>query len=243
MLDLNCDLGEGERDTAALMDCVTSANIACGGHAGDFESMKLAVRLAIERGVRIGAHPGLADRAGFGRNVTTVSLDDFTRLMLEQTGRLEAILNAKSSARLHHIKLHGALYHLVEESAALRESYLALVAKFWPELIVYARAGGRVTAEADRFGVKVWPEGFLDRAYRADGTLVPRSTPGAMLTREQFQERLRRVRTGAAFPSADGGAVALNAVTWCLHGDSPHALDLARRARILIEPRPGTRST
>src|SRR5262245_19829280 len=137
--DLNCDLGENEprKITAALMRSVTSANIACGGHAGDLDTMRIAVKLALRHNVRIGAHPGLPDRANFGRLPTPITAADFKTLVLQQVSALERIAH-DAGARLHHIKLHGALYHMVEQQPALRRAYLEMLREFWPNALIFS---------------------------------------------------------------------------------------------------------
>jgi len=234
--DLNCDLGEGEprRKTVAFMRLVTSANIACGGHAGSIATMRAAVRLALEQNVRIGAHPGLPDRENFGRAVTALASVDFSLLLVQQVSALEVMAQSEG-ARLAHVKLHGALYHLVEEDRSLRREYLQTMRRFWPRLIIFARAGGVVVREAATFGLRAWPEGFLDRAYRPDGSLAPRTDSGALLDRGQFAERLRSIQeTGALLLSEGAAGHELRPRTWCLHSDSPHALDFARAVRAAL---------
>src|SRR5262245_34454854 len=135
--DLNCDLGEGEplEQTEALMPLITSANIACGGHAGSADTMRACIRLALQYGVRIGAHPGLPQRETLGRSPADISPTDFVTLILQQVSALETMART-SNARLHHIKLHGALYHRVEEHKPLRQAYLSIISECWPTTII-----------------------------------------------------------------------------------------------------------
>src|SRR5262245_44340148 len=144
-LDLNCDLGEGEPlvRTRALMRWITSANVACGGHAGDTQLMTACVRLARRYGVRLGAHPGPWDRANRGRSRVEISPDELELLLIHQVGALEKIAHAKA-AKLHHVKLHGGLYHAVESSETLAKHYVTTVKHWWPGVKIYACAGGRV---------------------------------------------------------------------------------------------------
>src|ERR1041385_2748764 len=148
-LDLNCDLGEGEplARTRALMRWITSANIACGGHAGDVKSMEACVRLAKQFGVRVGAHPGPWDRDDFGRGSVRMTPDELELLLLQQVGALERMARAHR-VPLHHIKLHGALYHLSETDSALGRRYLECVGRWWPSAKIYARAGGAIKQRA-----------------------------------------------------------------------------------------------
>jgi UPF0271 protein len=152
-LDLNCDLGEGEAlsHTRALMHWITSANVACGGHAGDLRTMESCVRLAKRFGVRLGAHPGPWSRGNFGRGRVDLTPDEFELLLLQQVGALERIAR-QHSVKLHHIKLHGGLYHASEESDALGARYVATVRRSWPKCVLYVRAGGRVARLADASG-------------------------------------------------------------------------------------------
>ena len=221
-LDLNCDLGENEprTRTAALMRHITSANIACGGHAGNIESMRSAVTLALQYHVAIGAHPGLNDRSNFGRIAQAISAADFKTLVLQQVSALERIAR-EAGARLRHVKLHGALYHMVEEQSALRRAFLEVMREFWPSLIVYGIAGGEVAGGASKAGLKSWSEGFLDRRYTADGQLVPRNQSGAVLTLSEFQTRLESLQN-----------LPIYAKTWCIHSDTKDAVEFARRAKI-----------
>lgn len=226
-LDLNCDLGEWESPprTRALMQRITSANVACGGHAGDARSMTRCVRLAREFGVRLGAHPGLPDRAGGGRIEARVTPDDLERLLVEQVGTLTALARTEG-VRLHHIKLHGALYHATERDPRLARHYLAVVTRRWPGAVIYARAGGRVAALAGRG--QVWGEAFLDRAYREDGTLVPRGEPGALLpTLRAMREQARNLMERGEVITRSGKRIPLLAKTLCLHSDTPQAVRLA----------------
>ena len=232
--DINCDLGEGEPlvRTRALMRCVTSANVACGGHAGDVRIMERCALLAVRHGVRLGAHPGLQD--GFGRAQAVVSVKDLETLLIQQVGGLQAVARG-CRARLHHVKLHGSLYHAVEREAPLRRAFLRAMSRWFPGLKVYALAGGTVAAEAPRLGVDVWEEGFLDRAYRDDGTLVPRGETGALMTdARQRKVRLERLREGGGLLSAGGCPLSVRPRTLCVHGDSGEAIALARLARRLL---------
>ncbi len=228
-LDLNCDLGEGEpvMRTRAIMRCVTSANVACGGHAGDAQTMLRCVRLAAEHQVRLGAHPGTWSRQDFGRAATAMSADELELLLLQQVGALECVARTEGM-RLHHIKLHGALYHATEQDVRLARGYLDIVARHWPAAIVYARAGGRVAAQADRAGVRVWAEAFLDRRYRSDGSLVPRSETNAMVTGlpALLKQADGLIERGEVVTDT-GECIRLRPRTLCLHGDAPHAARLA----------------
>jgi UPF0271 protein len=228
--DLNCDLGEGEprQRTRALMRYVTSVNIACGGHAGDVVSMDYCVRWARKLGVRPGAHPGVA--GNFGRDEPDLGPRELGLLVLQQVGALRRLAEVQR-VRLHHIKLHGGLYHLVERQPGLARAYVAAVKRWFPGLRIYALAGGRVAALGRKVGVTVWEEAFADRAYRTDGTLVPRAEPGAVLHQPStVRARLRELRAGRAILATDGSRLALRPRTICVHGDTPGAVAFARVA-------------
>lgn len=227
-IDLNCDLGEGEpaARTRALMRWMHSANIACGGHAGNPESMRRCVRLAAERGVRVGAHPGPA--GGFGRNAQHIEPQTLATAVLHQVGALQVIAAAEGSP-LHHVKLHGAYYHASEADPVLARVYLSTLSDYFPQVRVYALAGGRVATLARNMGIEVREEMFADRAYRADGSLVPRSQPGALLDApHEAIERFKHWLHSGRMRTMEGHEIEIAAQTVCLHGDHPHALALAR---------------
>ena len=229
--DLNCDLGEGEpwARTRALLRQITSANVACGGHAGDALTMERVVVEAKALGVRLGAHPGVP--GAFGRGEVTLSPGQLQTLVLQQVGALD-LLARRHGSRLHHIKLHGALYHAVENDKALGRAYVEAVTRWFPKVKIYARAGGLILTLAREVGVAAWAEGFIDRAYCANGQLVPRNQDGALLTRSrEITERLREWRQTGGWKSLEGSWVAVPARTLCLHGDTPGAVALARAIR------------
>ena len=229
--DINCDLGEGEsrQRTEALMRCITSANVACGGHAGTPDSMRFCVRLAKKYGVRLGAHPGPPSISGnFGRSAIKVSPSQLKSWLLEQVGALESIAH-EQGIRLHHVKLHGALYHASETNGKVARCYVQTVRLKWPRVKIFAQAGGRVTAVARRTGVFVWEEGFLDRGYNDDGKLLPRGEPGALLTAvKDVLARLERLRARGEVLCASGKVIHLRSRTLCIHSDTPYAIRLAR---------------
>lgn len=241
-LDLNCDLGEGESPerTLALLGLVDSANIATGGHAGDEDSMRRCLAGSRRFGVHAGAHPGLPSRADFGRgSPASVSARDLQALLSDQVARF-AGLAAELNVPFHHLKLHGALYHAVESSPALARACLEFVGRTWPGLLVYARAGGAVQAASAQVpAVTIWPEGFLDRGYADDGTLVPRGAPGSILHNpEAIRQRLRDLRDRGGLRTATGRWLPLQPRTLCIHGDSPRAIECLREIRNELPRRP-----
>ncbi len=230
--DLNCDLGEGEplARTHALMGCVTSVNIACGGHAGDIASMERCVSLAAERHLRIGAHPGPWDRQTQGRAAVQLSAEELELLLLHQVSALERICR-QHKTRLHHIKLHGALYHLSESDLLIGQRYLQAVHHWWPQTKIYVRAGSWLVEKAKTLGVPVWREAFADRGYESDGRLVARTSPGALISKPQsVARRVDQLRRSAVLEAHDGTRLSLEAETICVHSDTPNALALAKAA-------------
>lgn len=230
-IDLNCDLGEGAGADAELMPLVSSANIACGAHAGDDATMRETVRLALRHGVAIGAHPGFADREHFGRREMPVSPGEAEALVLDQVRRLQEVVRALGGA-LHHVKLHGALYNQASRDRALAAAVVAAVrAAAVPRLYVLSGSVLEAVAREDG-GVAVASEVFADRTYQRDGTLTPRTRPDALVADEAtaVAQVLRFVRDGRV-RATDGADVPVRADTVCLHGDGPHAVAFARRLR------------
>ena len=235
-VDLNADVGEGLPDVdAALLALVTSANIACGLHAGDPHTMRKTVALAVRHGVAVGAHPGFDDREGFGRRPVQLSAIELADLILYQLGALDAIARAEGAA-LHHVKPHGALYNQGERDETLAVDIITAVRTFDPQLRLVGRAGSAMARAAARLGHPFTAEAFADRRYRADGSLVARSEPGAVLTQpDKVAAQVRRLVTEGEVLSDDGTRVPVAFETLCLHGDTPGAGALA--ARILQELR------
>lgn len=237
---LNCDLGEGEPRalTRSLIAHVDLANIACGGHAGDRESMTFCLERARAEAVRAGAHPGIPRPGSFGRGTPDdLTADALQALLDEQVGRLLDAAAAVSVPVLH-LKLHGTLYHQVDADPGLGRAYVDHVRRRWPGLAIVARTGGGVVEQAREWGHPVLREGFLDRGYRADGTLVPRGNVGDLLHDPRLVlDRLQSLQTRGGWPAVDGAWVALEADTLCVHGDSPGALRILESLRRVF-PRP-----
>jgi UPF0271 protein len=230
--DLNCDLGENESPARcrALMRWITSANIACGGHAGSAETMQRCVALAKNLGVRIGAHPGLPGRADFGRGKIRLTTAAFELQLWQQVDALDKIVRA-GGTRLHHVKLHGGLYHLSDEDEAIARSYIKTVKRGWPGMIIYARANGLVERLARKYSVRVWPEAFADRAYADDGRLLSRAQPNALITTSrEVRARVRDLMNGGMTTVSDR-RLALHCRTICVHSDTPNAPRLAHAVR------------
>jgi len=211
-IDLNCDLGEGAGADAELMPLVSSANIACGAHAGDDATMRETARLALRHGVAIGAHPGFADREHFGRRELPVSPGEAETLVLQQVRRLQEVVRALGGA-LHHVKLHGALYNQASRDRALATAVVAAVrASSVPRLYVLSGSVLEAVAREDG-GVAAASEVFADRTYQRDGTLTPRTRPDALVADEAtaVAQVLRFVRDGRV-RATDGTDVPVRAV-------------------------------
>jgi UPF0271 protein len=231
-LDLNADVGEGDpRSDEALLPLVTSANIACGVHAGDAHTMRTTVAMAMRYRVAVGAHPGFNDREGFGRRPQQLSADEIRELLLPQLAALDAIARAEG-ATLHHVKPHGALYNQAETDGALAVAIVSAIREFDPTLRLVGRAGSAMEQAARTAGHPFTPEAFADRRYRADGSLLPRSEPGAVLgDPEEVARQVRSLVTDGEVRASDSSRVAVSFGTLCVHGDTPGAPMLARRIR------------
>lgn len=230
-IDLNCDLGEGVGHDAEVMPFVTSVNIACGAHAGDSSLMAASVALAHRHGVAIGAHPGHADREHFGRHEIEMGIAEIATLVAEQI----ACLAACAGPLLHHVKLHGGLYHQVSRDAAAAEAVAAAIAARWPRLVVYALAGSVLADQARRAGLAVAEEAFIDRAYAADGSLVPRIRPGATIhDASEAAARAVALATRGRVRAIDGREILVRADTLCIHGDGRDPGAMARAVRAAL---------
>ncbi|MDJ0380913.1 5-oxoprolinase subunit PxpA [Streptomyces sp. G-G2] len=242
VIDLNADLGEGFgrwtlTDDEALLSVVTSANVACGFHAGDPAIMRRVCERAAERGVRIGAQVSYRDLAGFGRRAMEVPADELAAEVAYQIGALEVFARAAGS-RVSYVKPHGALYNRTVGDAAQAGAVVAgvrLAAGPGADLPVLGLPGSLLLAAAAAEGLTAVPEAFADRAYTPAGTLVPRDRPGAVLGgADAVVAQALAVAAGGAVTAADGSRVAVAARSLCLHGDTPGAAELARRVRAAL---------
>lgn len=239
-IDLNSDLGEGYGpwmmgDDARILDCVTSANIACGGHASDPETMYRTLRLAADRGVTVGAHPGYADREGFGRRIIPMAPDEIGRMVVAQTGALVAMARLAGTT-VRYVKPHGALGNLAAADATVASAIVAAVQAMDPTLAILAISGTQLEQAARAAGATVFSEIFADRAYQPDGQLVPRSVPGAMLhDATAAADRLLAFLRSGRMPVLGGEPIALAAASICVHGDSPDATAMAWHIRARLE--------
>jgi UPF0271 protein len=229
-IDLNCDLGEGAGNDAAIMPQITSANIACGFHAGNANIMQATVRLAKQHNVAIGAHPGWNDLQGFGRREMQAPADEVEALVLYQIGALYAFVKAEG-AELRHVKPHGALYNQAAKDRALADAIARAVKRFSGGLILVGLAGSQMIEAGITIGIKVAHEAFPDRGYSADGSLLPRNLPGAVI------EEPIRVAQNAIALAKNGihcGDRIIIPDTLCLHGDNARAVENARALRTLL---------
>ncbi|UCB31734.1 LamB/YcsF family protein [Duffyella gerundensis] len=228
-IDFNADLGEGCASDRALLQLVSSANIACGFHAGDAATMLQSVRWAQEFGVAIGAHPSFPDRENFGRTAMQLPAETVYAQVVYQVGALKALAESEG-AKLVHVKPHGMLYNQSARDPLLADAIARAVKAVDAGLILVGLANSVSIEAAKRVGLKTRQEVFADRGYQADGALVPRGQPGAMIDSEDraIAQTLAMVQQGRV-QSVDGQWVPLQAESVCLHGDGEHALNFARR--------------
>ncbi len=211
-----------------LMDYISSANIACGFHAGDPEVMQHTVGMAVKKGVAVGAHPGLPDLQGFGRRDMKISVNEAYQMTLYQIGALFGFVKA-GGGKLHHVKAHGALYNMAAKDAALAKAIVEAVHDFDPTLILYALAGSEMVQAAKKTGIVAASEVFADRTYQDDGSLTPRTQNNALITDErQSTEQVLLMVKHQQVVSVNNKTIDLKAETLCLHGDGVHAVDFAK---------------
>lgn len=234
-IDLNCDLGEGYPNDAGLMPLISSANIACGEHAGDEDTMRRCIDLALESGVALGAHPGFSDKENFGRLPVLLTPEEYTDLIVRQLDRIQTIATA-AGARLHHVKPHGALYNMAAQDPELAGLIARAVLAFDPSLILYGLSGSVSIAQARAAGLRTASEVFADRTYQPNGQLTPRSMPNALIQDQDQcrQQVLDMVQLGCV-RAVDGSVVPIAAETICLHGDGDHATAFAHSIRQFLE--------
>lgn len=239
-IDLNCDLGESFGPwpmgaDEAVMPHITSANVACGAHAGDPSVMRRTVRLAREAGVAVGAHPGFPDLQGFGRREMKLDPRDVEDFVLAQIGALWAIARAEGMT-LQHVKPHGALYNMAARDRALADAIARAIRAFDPQLTMFGLPNSPMTDAARDAGLRIAAEGFADRAYQGDGSLTPRTTPGAVIhDADAVVDRAVRMARDGVVLTSGGQEIRMRVDTICVHGDTPGAAELARRIRAGLE--------
>ena len=239
-IDLNCDMGESFGAYTigadeAVMSSISSANVACGYHAGDPAVMRRTVRLACAAGVAVGAHPGFPDLAGFGRREMQLAPQDAEDMVLYQIGALAAIARSEG-ARLRHVKPHGALYNMAVKDRTLADAIARAVVSFDPSLILFALPGSHLIRAGEACGLQTASEGFADRAYEPDGSLTPRSRIGAVIqdARSVVNRAVRMAVEGKVL-ATDGSELTMRVDTICTHGDTPGAQELTRVLRAGLE--------
>jgi len=229
-MDINCDMGENIGNDEAIMPYITSANIACGFHAGDAKTMRETVRLAKKHGVNIGAHPSWLDVEGFGRREMSLPPDEVEALILYQIGVLHAIAKAEGVG-LIHVKPHGAIYNQAAKDKALALSIARAVKSFSGNLILVGLAGSRLIEAGVEVGLKVMNEGFPDRNYNPDGTLVSRKEPHAIIESPEdvAKHAVDLIQNGILF-----GEKRVHVETLCLHGDHPRVVENVKLIREIL---------
>lgn len=233
VVDLNCDMGESfgayqMGHDEEILDFVTSANIACGFHAGDPATMRKTVQLAFKKNVGIGAHPGLSDLVGFGRRVMKLSPQEAYDLVLYQIGALYGFVKAEGG-KLQHVKPHGALYNMAAKNTSLSEAIAEAVYKVNPELLLFGLAGSELIKAGKKIGLRCASEVFSDRTYQQDGSLTSRSNHDALITNHTIalNQVIRMVKEGKV-QSLQGVDISIASDTICIHGDGEHALSYAK---------------
>lgn len=232
-VDLNCDMGEsfgayriGNDDQ--MMEHISSANIACGFHAGDPSIMRKTVQRALEKKVAIGAHPGLPDLIGFGRRAMSLTPDEAYEYVVYQIGALDAFVRAEGG-HMRHVKPHGALYNMAAVDKKLSESIARAVHSVNPELILFGLAGSCLIESGNEAGLQTCSEVFADRTYQPDGTLTPRSMPNSLITDDQsaVDQVIKMIKENKV--RTEEGEISIQAGTVCIHGDGAHALSFAEK--------------
>lgn len=235
VLDLNADLGEGMPGDAALFEIVSSASIACGGHAGDDVTMRETLRAAHARGVAVGAHPGFADREHFGRRRLLLPPEELDTQVRGQVRRLVDIAD-EEGVPVRYLKLHGALANMAAEEPAVAALCFASVTGLVPDLAILAIDNSAQVEVAETLGYPVVLEAYADRAYLPNGLLVPRAEPGAVLHDAQaIAERAVRLAKSGELVAIDGSIIATRATSLCIHGDTVEAVAIARAVRQALE--------
>lgn len=239
-IDLNSDLGESfgpwqMGDDENMLGIVSSANIACGGHASDPNTMRKSVLMAKQNGVAIGAHPGFCDKEGFGRRLIPMSATEVESLIATQVGALMGIASLVNE-RVRYVKAHGALANWAAATPEIAQAIAMAVKKCAPECALLAISGTELERAGRDAGLKTYSEIFADRAYQRDGQLVPRSVEGAVIhDATQASERLIAFLNTGEMPTIDGGTVKLKADSICIHGDNPAAVTMAKNIRAKLE--------
>lgn len=235
VVDLNSDLGEGAGHDDEILDLVSSANIACGFHAGDPASIFATIRAALERGVSVGAHPSFPDRENFGRTEMTMPPAEIYSSVAYQIGAFQALARA-AGGRMNHVKPHGALYNMAARDRAIADVIANAVFTLDPKLILFAPSESELDYAATELGLDAASEVFADRNYLANGSLVPRSEANAFVHDPvEAADRVIRILAEGKVRAVDGSDVSVLAATVCVHGDNPEAVAFVRKLRGRLE--------
>ena len=227
-ITINCDIGEGMGDDAAIMPFIQSANIACGYHAGDMETMRNTIAACMEHGVSIGAHPSFYDRENFGRKEFNLPVHELYELVIQQLLLINDMVESMV-ALIQHVKPHGALYNLAARDIITARCIARAVKDFDSRLTLVGLSGSHSITEASIMGLKTASEVFADRTYQDDGSLTPRSLPGAMITdTAALLKQVHQIVKDGSVTTLNGTIIPLHADTICIHGDGPHALPFAQ---------------
>lgn len=239
--DLNCDMGEGIGNDEGIMPFITSANISCGFHAGNGDTIRNTMMLALRHNVRIGAHPSFHDKENFGRKEMNLSHDKLYAIILEQLIKIDLIAKEKGTT-LYHVKPHGALYNMAAKNAEIARAIAQAIKDFNEELILYGLANSFLITEANALGLKTANEVFADRTYQDNGSLTPRLQSNALIEDEEqcIQQVLQMIKQGTVTTSS-GNIIPIVADTICIHGDGKHAVSFAKKIHeALKQPTPET---
>jgi UPF0271 protein len=228
MVDINCDMGEGMANDERLMPFISSANIACGYHAGDAATMRKTIRLCLQYGVALGAHPSFNDRKHFGRTEMQLSAGEITAMVFQQLERISSMCT-QLGAYLHHIKPHGALYNMAAREPAIAKAIADAVVSFDKKLLLYGLSGSHLISEAERAGLKTVSEVFADRTYQPNGSLTARTQSDALIIDNAVAvQQVLKMILQQKVAATNGEDISIKAETICIHGDGEHAVDITR---------------
>lgn len=234
-IDLNCDMGEGIGNDQDIMPFITSANIACGFHAGNTEQISQTISLALHNNVHIGAHPSFRDKEHFGRREMHISHDKLYAIILEQLIKIDLIAREKG-AKIHHVKPHGALYNMASRNIPMAYTIAQAVMDFDPELHLYGLSGSYLVSEAERVGLKTQNEVFADRTYQDDGSLTPRQNALALIDNvTDCIQQVEQILDSGTVTTLSGKSIPILCDTICIHGDGKQAAMFAKKIHELIQ--------
>ena len=232
--DINCDLGEGIGNDELIIPFITSANIACGYHAGDIDTMHQTIAICLKHNVSIGAHPSFLDRENFGRTEINLPVDDLYELLTQQLIIFSEVADIFDKT-INHVKPHGALYNMSAKNAFIANIIAKAVNDFDSNLILYGLSGSHSISEANRMGLKTASEVFADRTYQDDGSLTPRSKHDALIIdADKMIQQVSQMINDGTVTTVSGKSIPIKAETICIHGDGKHAIEFAKAIHTLI---------